>query len=177
MVELRVTMADLTLQPAASQTGIQNPGPRLWGLSASAGALGKLLTALCLRHLCRAGSVNVIIPFALGSLLSLSLCWLPGLADHSDEFFLGNIPVLSESGHVVYGQLMAGGLPSLNGIFFLGAEELHFADQEKVRLDGSDVWWHVIGRPGILVLDSSQAFGCPSAPNLCLSPLWILHTA
>lgn len=107
----------------------------------------------------------------------LSLCWLPGLADHSDEFFLGNIPVLSESGHVVYGQLMAGGLPSLNGIFLLGAEELRFADQEKVRLDGSDVWWHVIGRPGILVLDSSQAFGCPSAPNLCLSPLWILHTA
>lgn len=47
---------------------------------------------------------------------------------------------------MVYGQLMAGGLPSLNGIFFLGAEELHFADQEKVRLDGSDVWWHVIGR-------------------------------
>lgn len=40
---------------------------------------------------------------------------------------------------MVYGQLLAGGLPSLNGIFFLGAEELHFADQEKVRLDGSDV--------------------------------------
>ena len=39
MVELRVTMADVTLQPAASQTGIQNPGPRLWGVSASFGAL------------------------------------------------------------------------------------------------------------------------------------------
>lgn len=33
MVELRVTMADVTLQPAASQMGVQNPGPRLWGLS------------------------------------------------------------------------------------------------------------------------------------------------
>lgn len=66
-------MADVTLQPAASQTGIQNPGPSLWGLSASTGALGKLLTALCPRHLCRAGSINVIILFALGSLFSLSL--------------------------------------------------------------------------------------------------------
>lgn len=40
---------------------------------------------------------------------------------------------------MVYGQSLAGGLPSLKGIFFLRAEELHFADQEKVQLYRSSV--------------------------------------
>lgn len=34
------------------------------------------------------------------------------------------------------GQLRVGGLPSVNGIFFLRAEELHFAYQEKEVIVG-----------------------------------------
>jgi len=35
---------------------------------------------------------------------------------------------------MAYGQWLGGGLPAFNGIFFLRAEELHFAYWEKVQL-------------------------------------------
>lgn len=64
----------------------------------------------------------------------LALSQLVARACRSHEFFLGNIPGLTYSGQVAYGQLLVGGLPSFNGIFFFRAAELHFAYQEKVWL-------------------------------------------
>ena len=74
-----------------------------------------------------------------------------------------------------YGQLLVGAPPSFNGIFLSQSRRAAFCLPEGVALREVFEKWHVIGRPGILVPGSSQAFGCPS--HLSPSPLWILHTA
>lgn len=129
------------------------------------------LFAVCQWRVCRAGSSNVITVFAF---LVLSLSWLPGFADHS-EFFLGNIPVLSWSGHVGVWPVAGRCSAFLYWYFSSSEQKSCILLIRRCIAEGGFLRWHVIGRPGILVPGSSQAFGCPS--HLHLSLLWILHTA